>query len=97
VVVGESPPPALDGRSGGRIAYQFFGGFYSNAEHPDIIRGYALLPWFLGGLSVTNVSADSPQRPLLLVPLCTYLLATGAYPALPSLRSGSAAGWSCSR
>jgi len=30
-------------------AYMVYGGFYSNAEHPDIVRAFSLLPWlFLG-------------------------------------------------
>ena len=29
----------------GAIAFQFFGGFYANSEHVDIVRGFVLLPW----------------------------------------------------
>ncbi len=31
----------------GAFVFQFFGGFYSNAEHVDIIRAFALTPWLL--------------------------------------------------
>jgi len=27
------------------VFYQFFGGFYSHASHPDIIRSYSFIPW----------------------------------------------------
>src|SRR5690242_6848855 len=28
----------------GAITFQFFGGFFSNAEHPDIVRAFAMSP-----------------------------------------------------
>lgn len=31
----------------GAAAFLLFGGFYSNAEHADIIRGFAWIPWLL--------------------------------------------------
>ena len=31
----------------GAVAFLFFGGFYSNAEHADFIRGFAWIPWLL--------------------------------------------------
>lgn len=63
------------------LAYQFFGGFYSNAEHADIIRGYALLPWFLSGLTIIKPHENS-FRPLLLIPLSLFCLLTGSYPGI---------------
>lgn len=65
------------------IAFQFFGGFYSNAQHVDIIRAYSLTPWLLYSSSFKNfANIDSfriQPRNLLLPPL-TYLMATGGYP-----------------
>lgn len=34
----------------GALGFQLSGGFYSNAQHVDIIRAYALLPWVLWSL-----------------------------------------------
>lgn len=31
----------------GAVIFQFFGGFYGNAEHSDDIRAYALSPWLI--------------------------------------------------
>ncbi len=31
----------------GAVAFLFFGGFYTNAEHADFIRGFAWIPWLL--------------------------------------------------
>jgi hypothetical protein len=28
-------------------AWMLFGGFYSNAQHPDIVRAFSLLPWLV--------------------------------------------------
>jgi hypothetical protein len=60
----------------GALAYQFFGGFYGNAEHMDIVRAYAWLPWLFwaatlkGGLHVRN----------FLLPAVFYCAATASYP-----------------
>jgi hypothetical protein len=75
-------------------AYQLFGGFYSNAEHADIVRAFALLPWFL--FALTRRSEEGTRLPARAwsLPLIVYLLATGGYPfALPAaLLLGSAYG-----
>ena len=60
----------------GALAYQFFGGFYCNAEHMDIVRAYAWLPWLFwaatgkGSLQVRN----------FLLPGIFYCVATASYP-----------------
>ena len=41
----------------GAVAFLFFGGFYSNAEHADFIRGFAWIPWLLW-ISLLN---DNPK------------------------------------
>ena len=60
----------------GAIAYQFFGGFYSNAEHVDIVRAYAWLPWLFW-------SATTEGRLLArnyLLPVIIYCAISGSYP-----------------
>jgi hypothetical protein len=60
----------------GAMAYQFFGGFYSNAEHMDIVRAYAWLPWLFWG---ATVKGELQVRNLLL-PVIFYCVATASYP-----------------
>jgi hypothetical protein len=60
------------------VGYLFFGGFYGNAEHADIFRGFAYLPWLLWALT-----PPAPKRRwtrLLTVPPLAWLIASGAYP-----------------
>lgn len=61
------------------VFYQGFGGFYSNASHPDIVRSYALAPWLCGpflaqwrGSRLWKISTAS-------LPLWVYALWTGGY------------------
>jgi hypothetical protein len=61
------------------IAYLFFGGFYGEAEHADIVRGFAYVPWLLWALT-PPVEARSWWR-LAAVPPLAWLIASGAYPA----------------
>ncbi|HTZ85670.1 MAG TPA: hypothetical protein VMB05_03290 [Solirubrobacteraceae bacterium] len=60
------------------IAYVFFGGFYGQAEHADIFRGFAYLPWLLWAL--TPPADGGRWLRLAAVPLLAWLIATGAYP-----------------
>lgn len=60
------------------VAYVFFGGFYGQAEHADIFRGFAYLPWLLWAL--TPPESGRWTRLATLPPL-VWLIATGAYPA----------------
>jgi hypothetical protein len=62
------------------FAFQFFGGFYSNASHPDIVRGFALMPWILAGLLAAIRRGPFDRFALLVTPLSTLALATGGYP-----------------
>ncbi len=61
------------------VAYVFFGGFYGQAEHADIFRGFAYLPWLLWALT----PPEGPRRWVRLAMLApiVWLIATGAYPA----------------
>ena len=62
------------------IAFQFFGGFYSNAEHVDIVRAFACTPWLLYVFTLDIDSAPSLPRRAILIPPVLYLFLTGAYP-----------------
>lgn len=74
----------------GAIMFQFFGGFYSNAEHVDIIRAFAITPWLFHAFSfqlVRPVSSLSLRTAIaaievrnLLIPIFVYLMAVGGYP-----------------
>ncbi|HZR06190.1 MAG TPA: hypothetical protein VFA61_10235 [Candidatus Udaeobacter sp.] len=60
----------------GALAYQFFGGFYCNAEHMDIVRAYAWLPWLFWAATVRG----SLQVRNFLLPGIFYCVATASYP-----------------
>jgi hypothetical protein len=62
----------------GAAAFQFFGGFYSNAEHVDIIRAFAIAPWLFYVFKL-NIDKPSITRRTLFIPIVIYLLATGGY------------------
>ena len=61
------------------LAYLFFGGFYGEAEHADIFRGFAYLPWLLWAL--TPPPEGRPWTRLAAVPAVAWLIVAGAYPA----------------
>ena len=61
-------------------AYQVSGGFFCNAEHPDIVRGYAWTPWLLAALSTRAGERSALPLRALFLPALVYLLVTGAYP-----------------
>ena len=61
------------------IAFQFFGGFYSNAEHVDIIRAFAFAPWLLYVFSLDHKDIATLPRRATFIPLVLYLFLTGAY------------------
>jgi hypothetical protein len=60
------------------LAYLFFGGFYGEAEHSDILRGFAYLPWLLWAL--TPPPAGQRWSRLIALPLIAWLIVGGAYP-----------------
>lgn len=62
------------------VAFLFFGGFYGQAEHADIFRGFAYLPWLLWALTPPG-SSDRWTR-LVFVPPLAWLIASGAYPGV---------------
>lgn len=59
------------------VAYLFFGGFYGQAEHADIFRGFAYLPWLLWALTPPEDSRRWTR--LAAVPPLAWLIVTGAY------------------
>ena len=74
--MGGSVPPALLAAT----AWFYAVGVYSNAEHVDIVRGYAWMPWLL-----LMVSPLWPWRRWWAIPVATILLwqaATGVYPGI---------------
>jgi len=62
------------------VAYLLFGGFYGEAEHADIIRGFAYLPWLLWALTPPDEEVGRWTR-LVALPAIAWLIATGGYPA----------------
>jgi hydrogenase/urease accessory protein HupE len=59
------------------VAYVFFGGFYGQAEHADIFRGFAYLPWLLWAMTPPEESRAWTR--LAAVPPLAWLIVTGAY------------------
>lgn len=62
------------------VFYQGFGGFYSNASHPDIVRAYALLPWVMAPVLSPWRTSRLLVLSIALLPLWVYALCTGGYP-----------------
>ncbi len=60
------------------VAYLFFGGFYGQAEHADIFRGFSYLPWLLWAL--TPPEGSERWIRLAAVPLMAWLIASAGYP-----------------
>lgn len=60
------------------VAFLFFGGFYGQAEHADIFRGFAYLPWLLW--SLTPPAGEGRWYRLAVLPLLAWIVVTGAYP-----------------
>jgi hypothetical protein len=60
------------------VAYLFFGGFYGEAEHADIFRGFSYLPWLLWAL--TPPEREGRWLRIAVVPPLAWLVASGAYP-----------------
>ena len=63
----------------GAFAFQFFGGFYSNAEHADIVRAFAFAPWLFYCFYLNRDHLKISRR-YFLIPLFILFSATGGYP-----------------
>ena len=61
----------------GAFAFQFFGGFYSNSQHADIVRAFAIMPWMFYAFRLQTPRMSWSN---LLIPLAILFLATGGYP-----------------
>jgi hypothetical protein len=61
------------------VAYLFFGGFYGESQHADIVRGFSYLPWLLWSLTPPGGTARWTR--LAAVPILVWLIVSGAYPA----------------
>lgn len=64
----------------GAFCFQLFGGFYSNAQHVDIVRSFAFTPWLLWCLTPPRRGESAIPRRLALLPLFVWATATGGYP-----------------
>ena len=63
----------------GAFSFQFFGGFYSNAQHADIVRAFSYAPWFLYCFFIEKADLKLSWR-YLLIPLLILFMSTGGYP-----------------
>lgn len=71
------------------LAFSLYGGFFTNSEHPDIVRAFALTPWLYwsllfrnSGLAFSREAAVDETllcRRNVLVPLVFYFFITGSY------------------
>jgi hypothetical protein len=64
----------------GAFCFQLFGGFYSNAEHVDIVRAFAFTPWLLWAAAPPASGQRRLARRILLAPLFVFAMAVGGYP-----------------
>jgi len=62
------------------MAFQFFGGFYSNSEHVDIVRAFAYIPWLFWAVQLLPTQTTANGRNLC-TPLILWFFITGAYQA----------------
>lgn len=63
----------------GALAFLLSGGFFSNGQHVDIIRGYALTPWLLAAYSPAFLNRPAAAAGTALV---SALFVMGAYPGI---------------
>jgi len=62
------------------VFYQCFGGFYSNAQHPDIVRSFAFLPWLLGPVFARwRPFSGLLKFSIVSLPVWVYAQWTGGY------------------
>lgn len=72
---GNKPKSALIGAA----VFHFSIGFYSNAQHVDIVRAYALLPWLF---FVTRAGFLTSARRTAIATIVVTSFAVGAYPGV---------------
>jgi hypothetical protein len=76
----------------GAVCFGLFGGFYTNAEHPDIVRAFSWTPWLLWALLLDENPVERRigawrivtrlRTATLCLPAIIYCFLTGAYPGL---------------
>jgi hypothetical protein len=64
----------------GAAAYHFSIGFFFNAQHPDIVRGYVWLPWLMWALTAPSLSF--PFLRSIVLSFVLILLIGGSYPGV---------------
>ena len=74
----------------GAVVFTFFGGFYTNAEHADVIRAFSWVPWLFWALLLDEELMDRRvarwhirtrfRGPNVFLPLIVCFFVTGAYP-----------------
>jgi hypothetical protein len=67
------------------VLYQGFGGFYSNAEHPDIVRSFAFIPWMLSPVFADWTKLQQSRLlkiSIATLPFIIYCQWTGGYPGI---------------
>jgi len=62
----------------GAIAFQFFGGFFANSSHQDIIRAFAIAPWLFYVFTL-NVERPTLNRRVLFIPIVIFVMINGSY------------------
>jgi len=64
----------------GALAFQFFGGFFTNAQHDNFIRSYAMGPWlfYVFYLGFNQLKENKISKRVFSIPLLVFLLGTGA-------------------
>jgi hypothetical protein len=76
----------------GAVCFGLFGGFYTNAEHPDIVRAFSWMPWLLWALLLDESPMERRigawrivtrlRTANLFLPPIVYCFLTGVYPGL---------------
>ena len=62
------------------VLYQGSGSFFSNAQHVDIVSGYAFLPWFFGAIMFEKKLFSFSK--VILLPLVINQLIVACYPGI---------------
>ncbi len=74
------------------FVFQLFGGFYSNAEHVDIVRSFAMLPWLFWAAAPPAPDEARLPRRILAVPARRFSPRRRRLPGQPDRRGVPAGG-----
>lgn len=64
----------------GGVAYLFMPAFFSNAQHVDIVRGAAMMPWLLLAVDSLRTRADAQRFGFCVLVVWQFLV--GSYPGI---------------